>query len=933
MSLTLGLNTALSGLLTNQRGLDVISQNVVNVNTPGYSRKVLNLESRVLLGRGAGVQEGTVTRMVDESLLKDIRRQSASLEQLRVEKEYYERIDDLFGEVGAETSIAHGISALREAFESLGTEINKPSVQWATSQAGLTVANQLNAMTDQLQAFRLSADHDLETTVTEINEKLLNIHDLNNKIVKHSATSTGTADLEDKRDTAIDELSKLIDIQYYRREDNSMIVFTTAGELLLDNQPQTVSYTANTAISPWMTAAGHNFNTISVAGGTTDLGSTIRGGKMRALLDFRDTKLVNLQANLDQVALQMRESVNQIHSRGTTLPMASSRFDGTRVFANQGDVIPNSVASAANLYYGTTSVAATVTWDNTGTSPTQATLTGAAAFPASLVVGSTFTIDNPTNSRNSGTYRVAAVAGATLTVEKVNVRQTIQLGGTDDVVLATFDSNGNQLEQTTLDTIMQTDYSGDYTSATAGSNRSLMDFEAKTSHAFWTVNEVTAHIEGWLQANNYTNASVNLNSDGKLVLDLGDSQVSLSFRDQGSSTAGSAQKDATIKFDVNGDGTGDQTVNGFVNFFGLNDFFGSSSENYVYESEIQASTFATNQVRYLTLLDNTGQVGTEMTIPRGASLQDIADKINERSSTVDSGLLDTTSWTLSSQASFVVSDANGVRVTLTLPAAAPGTVSLYEVAGMLTQNGVTASVVDDRGGQRLRVIDDNGKELSVAVTNGTVAATGRLLGDTLQLEQKSRMQASVVPEGSGCRLRIVQVEGSEMYLSSRETTGNLIGDLGLARGVTGAAGSLQLRADLESAPQKVSRGAVQWDADNSKYYLSEGDNTSALELGKLFATKQTMASAGNIFAGSYTLDEYAAASVTMVTTQAAQTLDSFEYQKTLNDSLSFQRSSFSGVNLDEEVANMIDFQQAYSAAARVISAIKEMLDILTDAVR
>ena len=41
----------------------------------------------------------------------------------------------------------------------------------------------------------------------------------------------------------------------------------------------------------------------------------------------------------------------------------------------------------------------------------------------------------------------------------------------------------------------------------------------------------------------------------------------------------------------------------------------------------------------------------------------------------------------------------------------------------------------------------------------------------------------------------------------------------------------------------------------------------------------------------------------------------------------------SGVNLDEEAANMLRYQQAYAAAAQIISVANEMFDTLLNAVR
>ena len=68
-SLTLSLKTAQSGLATSQAALDAVSNNIANVNTPGYSRKIVNTEQRVLAGVGAGVQLAEITRAIDEGLL------------------------------------------------------------------------------------------------------------------------------------------------------------------------------------------------------------------------------------------------------------------------------------------------------------------------------------------------------------------------------------------------------------------------------------------------------------------------------------------------------------------------------------------------------------------------------------------------------------------------------------------------------------------------------------------------------------------------------------------------------------------------------------------------------------------------------------------------------------------------------------------------
>ncbi|MCR6631160.1 MAG: flagellar hook-associated protein FlgK [Magnetospirillum sp.] len=953
MSLTLGLNTALSGLMTSQRGLDVISQNVVNVNTKGYTRKVMTPESRVLSGTGAGVQVGSVNRMVNEGLLKDIRRQSTITGKLEVEQSYYPRIDDLFGDVADNTSIAHKLADLTNAFESLGTEVNKPAIQWSAVQSAQDVTDLLDRMTSSLQSLRIEADRDIENTVTDINNLLNNIHDLNQKIVKNAAVATGTSDLEDKRDQALTDLAKLVDIQYYKRTDGSVTIFSNSGQMLLDNQPQLLSYSATSTTDAWMTAAGGQFSKITVAGGSQDFGPEVTGGKLRGLLDMRDTALPNLQANLDEMTKQMTEAINQAHNRGTSLPNVSSRYQGTRVFAKQGDIVPAAGETNATIYKGSTTIASgaggygSLSFAPNAANPWQYTLTATnpAFNPTNFGVGQTFSISGAgtpgaPEARNDGTYRVVGYTSTNqIVVEKVNVRQTMQLQGGDDVVLATFDQSGNQLKQTTLNEIMQLDFTvppyspaPPYSASTAGNGRTLADFQGKGDHDQWGINEVSAHVEAWLRSQGYNNASVNLDNDGKMVVDVGDSTVSLAFRDQSSSTPGGAATDATISFDVNGDGAVDETVKGFSNFFGLNDLYVNSSPASIQDSAVQPSTFTLTGNRDLSLYDTSGKLGNTISLPKGASLQQIADAINKQTQTNESAALSSTSWSLGTAATITVADGSGSLFTLNL---GPGNHTLEEIAGKLTQGSVTAQVVQDGGASRLRLSDSRGEALSVTITGGTITGSTMDLNQTLEMKQTQRIEAAVVPEGSGYRLRIRQTTGDTLYSSSTlDALGkNLLSDLGLERAATGSAGSTSVRSDIMTAPEKISRGSVQWNADTNRYYISEGDNTIAQAMSDVMTQKSSMDTAGSIYAGKYNFAEYASATVGVVAQASSASQSQMDYQTTLNASLDFQNASFSGVNLDEEISAMMDFQQAYSASAKVISTLQDMLETLTSMIR
>jgi flagellar hook-associated protein 1 FlgK len=389
-----------------------------------------------------------------------------------------------------------------------------------------------------------------------------------------------------------------------------------------------------------------------------------------------------------------------------------------------------------------------------------------------------------------------------------------------------------------------------------------------------------------------------------------------------------------VSYDINGDGTTDQTVQGVSNFFGLNDLLVTNAPNPIMDSAVQQSNFATTSSRTLSLFDNAGQIGDTMTIPTGSSLQSIANTINNYTQTNESTLQNGSSFTLTSAATVTVSDANGSIVSKSV---GPGTVTLAQLATTLTSGTVTGSVVQENTSpaqSRLRFVDSRGVPLTVSITGGTISGQVTL-GSQLNMTQEHRVRAEVVPDGAGYRLRVVQSDGQQITAAATQDAAghSILTDLGLSAAATDTAASLSVRSDILSNPQKMSRGTLQWNATLNQYFMSPGDNTSALAFTAAMNATYSTPSAGNIAAGSYTLSGYASSVVSLVASASANAQSQYTQQSTLLSSLNTQYSSSAGVNIDQEVTDMISYQQAYSASARVISVMQEMLTTLTDLVK
>jgi flagellar hook-associated protein 1 FlgK len=77
-----------------------------------------------------------------------------------------------------------------------------------------------------------------------------------------------------------------------------------------------------------------------------------------------------------------------------------------------------------------------------------------------------------------------------------------------------------------------------------------------------------------------------------------------------------------------------------------------------------------------------------------------------------------------------------------------------------------------------------------------------------------------------------------------------------------------------------------------------------------------------------TFNDYYISLISRIGSQGEEAKDRVQNQETLMKNLSNMRQSVSGVNLDEEMANMVAFQHGYNAAARVINTMDEMLNVI-----
>jgi len=212
----------------------------------------------------------------------------------------------------------------------------------------------------------------------------------------------------------------------------------------------------------------------------------------------------------------------------------------------------------------------------------------------------------------------------------------------------------------------------------------------------------------------------------------------------------------------------------------------------------------------------------------------------------------------------------------------------------------------------IHVEDSSG--VSTATTINITGAT--TLQDVVdQLNLVGNITASIVTNGDENRLEITADSGYSFGFS--EDTSNVLAALGVNNFFQGdGAYSIEVTDAVASNVNLIAAGQI----DPATGAHPVGDNRNALLLAEL--GEQTVGPGGLTFSDAYQQ------LVTNIGLDAEEAGRKQDYYQSLADQFSEMRDSVSAVSLDEELTNLIKYQRAYEAAAKMVTTADELLQTL-----
>jgi flagellar hook-associated protein 1 FlgK len=322
------LNLASRSLQTQMTGVEVTGQNLANVNTTGYTRQSVEIQtspdvSTTIGPEGTGANAVAIQQVVNAILDGQIQSQQSTSGYWSAQQSALQSaqtsLDEFLNGTGSTTSststnsttdtgLSGQLSGLFSAFQAVATSPTSIAARQALVSQAQSLASTFNQVNSQLDASRASLNTSLGNDVDSANKLISGIADLNKQISTAEFSGGTPNDLLDEREQDLENLSSLTNITTSTGTNGAVDVSIGGQTLVSGNQVLDTLKTYD---------AGGGQLLVQTATGGVNL--TLTGGSMQGTIDARDGELATMQGSINTLASTLITQVNTVHSGGFSL--------------------------------------------------------------------------------------------------------------------------------------------------------------------------------------------------------------------------------------------------------------------------------------------------------------------------------------------------------------------------------------------------------------------------------------------------------------------------------------------------------------------------------------------------------------------------------------------------------------------------------------
>ena len=352
------VSTGVTGLIAAQMGMQTTGHNIANASTRGYNRQTIlqttntpMFSSAGFFGQGTNV--ANIVRVYSDFQSRQVLNSETSAAQLNTYSTQVAQIDNMLADPNAGLSPA--MQAFFNAVEEAAANPSSIPARQAMLSAGQGMVARFQSVNQRIDDIRSGINQQIASEAGVINSYVQQLDDVNQRII--NAQVAGSAlpanDLYDQRDQIVSDLNKEIRINTQTESDGTVSVFFGSGQPLLVGSSSFRLHAAAaledlTRMEVTLQDVNGTFTHIPE--------SLVNGGKLGGLLQFRSETLDSAQNGLGRIATVFGATFNAQHQLGQDLTGALGKSffsvpqSGQLILANSGNSGDGKVALSFDSY-------------------------------------------------------------------------------------------------------------------------------------------------------------------------------------------------------------------------------------------------------------------------------------------------------------------------------------------------------------------------------------------------------------------------------------------------------------------------------------------------------------------------------------------------------------------------------------------------------
>lgn len=322
-------------LAANRQALQTTSNNIANVNTPGYSRQRAQFSSNEQsvsggVRIGGGVDIKAVSRAHDQFVHHQLIDESRAFGAAKMRFEGVRRLEGAVNNEGFQ--IGDLVNKFFNDVRELSANPETTALKTSVAISAENTASGFRKMYDSLQAIKSDIDNQISFSIDQVNSLTKELASLNENIQRYEASGESPNDLYDRRDQVQRDLSVKLGFQTFT-DDHGNVNLSAGGLGVIVQGADRRELVALRTPGEGKKEAGSLDVFVKEANGLRNVTSAMVDGEVGGLVQVRDEVVNGTLNHLNKAAYEFANQVNAVHKEG----VGSDGISGRGLFKDLND--------------------------------------------------------------------------------------------------------------------------------------------------------------------------------------------------------------------------------------------------------------------------------------------------------------------------------------------------------------------------------------------------------------------------------------------------------------------------------------------------------------------------------------------------------------------------------------------------------------------